>query len=228
MVTILIVEDDFLNRRLMKKVLLESGYKIYEAKNRPEALEVLKSEKIDFAILDINLGNAQDDGILLGSDLSQKFDLPFIYLSGYDNNEVLDKAVATAPYTYLTKPFRKTDLIAAIELGIKKHSVSPRKKPCLLLRDDDFSVEVPIEDICFVEADKNYLKYHTDRKIYKSRSTIKQLLAVLPLNTFVQTHRAFVVNRNKINKFNIRTIVVNDVEIPISRTYVDELVKMLK
>ena len=42
--TILLVEDDFLNRRLSKKVLLENGYDVFEAKNTQEALDILKKE----------------------------------------------------------------------------------------------------------------------------------------------------------------------------------------
>lgn len=228
MTKLLIVEDDFLNRRLMKKVLGENGYEIAEAKTQDEALDYLNREQVDFVVLDINLGSGKDDGISLGNELSARYNIPFIYLSGYDNNEILEKAVETSPYTYLTKPFRQTDLIAAIELGLKKHRLHTRKQLTLLLKDDDYSVEVPVEDICYVVADRNYLMYHTEKKVYKSRSTIKQLLEVLPLSTFIQTHRAFVVNKHKIDKFNIRTIVVNNAQIPISKTYVDDLLKMLK
>ena len=41
---ILLVEDDFLNRRLSKKALLENNYKVIEAKNANEVLEILKKE----------------------------------------------------------------------------------------------------------------------------------------------------------------------------------------
>ena len=60
--TILIVEDDFLNRRLTKKVLQENGYQTLEAKNANEALAILNKELVDLAILDINLGDGEMDG----------------------------------------------------------------------------------------------------------------------------------------------------------------------
>ena len=53
--SILLVEDDFLNRRLSKKILMESGFEVFEAKNTSIALDLLKKESIDLAILDINL-----------------------------------------------------------------------------------------------------------------------------------------------------------------------------
>lgn len=44
--TILIVEDDFLNRRLIKKVLQENEYHTLEAKNADEALSILNKEAL--------------------------------------------------------------------------------------------------------------------------------------------------------------------------------------
>ena len=40
--SILLVEDNFLNRRLSKKVLADNGYLVYEAKNAKETHEILK------------------------------------------------------------------------------------------------------------------------------------------------------------------------------------------
>ena len=45
--TILLVEDDFLNRRFTKKILSENGYAVSEAKNSKEALEILQKESIN-------------------------------------------------------------------------------------------------------------------------------------------------------------------------------------
>src|SRR5690606_4183357 len=106
MKTILLVEDNFLNRRLSKKVLTENNYRILEAKNAVEALEILKKESIDLAILDINLGENEKDGITLGGQIKEKFSVPFIYLTAYENPEIIKKAVSTTPYSYLTKPFK--------------------------------------------------------------------------------------------------------------------------
>lgn len=225
--TILIVEDDFLNRRLVKKVLSANEYQVLEAKNAAEATVLLNRESLAFVILDINLGQEERDGISLGQEIKDKYHVPFIYLTAYDNTEMLSRAVDTSPYSYLTKPFKHTDLVAAIELGIRKFAQQTKRKPSLTLRDGEFNVEVPIEEICYIEADKNYLLYYTPQRVYKNRCTIKQVLEVLPLSTFVQTHRAYIVNKNKIDKFNIKNIVVNNDIIPISKTFLDDLNRLL-
>ena len=69
---IMIVEDDFLNRRLTKKILQENGYAVLEAKNADEAMAILNKELVDLAILDINLGDGEMDGITLGTLIQNK------------------------------------------------------------------------------------------------------------------------------------------------------------
>ncbi|MFT4062172.1 MAG: LytTR family DNA-binding domain-containing protein, partial [Edaphocola sp.] len=82
-----------------------------------------------------------------------------------------------------------------------------------------YSVQLPAEDINYIESDGNYCLFHTDEKVYKNRSTIKQIMEMLPGNTFVQVHRAYVVNKTKIEKFNPKNVIVQNTEVPVSRNY---------
>lgn len=219
--TILLVEDDFLNRRLSKKLLLENGYTVFEAKNTNEAIEILKKESITLAILDINLGENEKDGISLGQYIKDKYSLPFIYLTAYDNSDIIRSAVATFPYSYLTKPFKKSDLIASVEISIRQ-SVQ-RSNPKIVVKHDGYSVSLAIEDINYIESVGNYLLFHTNDKKYKSRSTIKQIVEELSDDIFVQVHRAYVVNKTKIEKHRITSIIVKGAEIPVSKNHMDKI-----
>lgn len=215
--TILLVEDDFLNRRLSKKTLRENGYLVLEAKNAKEAFEVLKKEMVDLAIFDINLGKNQQDGISLGQYIQEKLHLPFIYLTAYENPEIVGRAVATLPYSYLTKPFKSVDLITAVALAIRQSA--GKHVPKILVKEEDYNVALPIDEINYIESDGNYLLFYTDEKVYKYRSTIKQIIGTLPKNVFVQVHRAYVVNKAKIEKSTCKSVVVNGTEIPVSKKF---------
>lgn len=219
---ILVVEDDFLNRRLTKKILQENGYQVLEAKNADEALAILNKELVDLAILDINLGDGEMDGISLGNLIQNEQKVPFIYLTAYENAKVISEAVATSPYSYLTKPFKNSDLVASVELAIIKSAKEDRPKPTILVKDCEYKVELPLEDINYIESEGNYLLFHTDKKIFKCRSTIAQIIEVLPTTKFLQVHRAFIVNKDKIEKYNSKSVVVKGVEIPISKKDVFE------
>jgi DNA-binding LytR/AlgR family response regulator len=214
---ILVVEDDFLNRRLTKKVLQENGYQVLEAKNADEALAILDKELVDLAILDINLGDGEMDGISLGKLIQNKQKVPFIYLTAYENAKIISEAVATSPYSYLTKPFKNSDLVASVELAIIKSIKEDKPKPTILVKDGEYKVALPIEDINYITSEGNYLVFNTDKKTYKYRSTIEQILKVLPSVSFVQIHRAYIVNKNKVEKFNTKSVVVGNEEIPLSK-----------
>lgn len=215
---ILLVEDDFLNRRLTKKVLQENEYQVMEAKNAQEALTILDKESIDLAILDINLGDGEIDGISLGNLIQNKQKVPFIYLTAYENAKIISEAVATSPYSYLTKPFKNSDLIASVELAIIKSAKDDKPKPSIQVKDNEFKVELPCEEINYIESEGNYLLFHTDKKTFKTRSTIEQILKVLP-SSFTQVHRAFIVNKAKVQKYNSKFVVVKDIEIPVTKSF---------
>lgn len=223
MKTILLVEDNFLNRRLSKKILTENGYFVFEAKNANEALDILKKESITLVILDINLGENEQNGISLGQKIKAQFPVPFIYLTAYENPEIIEKAVTTSPYSYLTKPFKNSDLIASIEIAIRKSANEPKLQPTVLLKDGDYNIRIPAENINYIESDGNYLLFHTDEKTYKIRYTIKKMLEELSDSLFVQIHRAYIVNKSKIKKFNSKSVMIGETAIPVSDNYFENL-----
>jgi len=225
MKTILLVEDDFLNRRLSKKILTENGYRVLEAKNAKETLETLRKEQISLAILDINLGEDEQDGISIGQQIKDRYAVPFIYVTAYDNSEVINRAVATTPYSYLTKPFKNVDLIASVEVAIRQSG--KKHIPKISVKDGDYTTELPINEINYIESDGNYLLFHTDKQTYTSRSTLRQVLEELSESTFVQVHRAYVVNKTKIEKFDRKTVIIQNTEIPVSKNYIEGITKGL-
>lgn len=217
---ILLVEDDFLNRRLSKKALLEQNYSVLEAKNAKEALDILKKETIDLAILDINLGENEQDGISLGQLIQDKYAVPFIYLTAFETSEIIERAVSTVPYSYLIKPFKHVDLLTSVAIAIKQFG--KKYVPKIAVKDNDFTVELSVDSINYIESEGNYLFFHTDEKVYKLRMTVKQVLEQLSENTFIQVHRAYVINKTKIEKFNQKSVIIHNTEIPVSKNFVDE------
>ena len=219
--TILLVEDDYLNRRLTKKILLKSGYRVLESKNTDEALHIIDQEKIDLAILDINLGEDKQEGITLGQQIKDQHRFPFIYITAYANIPTLRKASATKPYSYLTKPLKEIDLIASVEIAIGHSSPFLQTKLISLIsvKLEDHFVDLALAAIDYIEANGNYLLCFSAGKVYRYRSTIKQLLALPSDVTFVQIHRGFLVNKNKIEKYNAKNVFVNQKTITVSRNY---------
>lgn len=221
-ISILIVEDDFLNSRSLKKALLSQGYKVFEARNTTEAKLLLRTEETDLIILDINLGTNDIDGVTLGGFIREKYDLPFIYITAYETAEIVSKAVGTAPLAYLTKPFKGIDVITAVELAVPQILMRRDHTQIIILKEDDYYIRVPIPRIDFIKSDGNYLFVNIKGKFYRCRSTIKQMMELLPADQFIQTHRAFIVNRNSIQSYQTKCFLINGECIPISKSFIND------
>ena len=64
---ILHVEDNFENRILVRRLLLSEGYRILEAENAGKALELLKTNRPDLILMDINMPDM--DGYTLTNEI---------------------------------------------------------------------------------------------------------------------------------------------------------------
>ena len=84
-----------------------------------DALPILDSKKVDLVMLDINL-DGELSGIDLAIQLDQDYDIPFIYLTSYADNDTIAKASATFPASYLVKPFKENDLAPAVKIALAK------------------------------------------------------------------------------------------------------------
>lgn len=226
--TILLVEDNFLNRRLIKKILTEQGYHILESQNSGEALEILENNSVNLAILDINLGEDEMNGIHLGQFIKDKYDIPFIYLTAYETPEIINQAIVTKPCSYITKPFKQIDLIISVEIALQQTSgkdlKSEEQTNYIVVKDGDYNIRILFTDIDYIESEGNYLLIFSNNEVYRYRSTLKQVLDILPDHIFVQTHRAFVINKNKIQKYSSKEVILEKISIPVSKKYVDNLI----
>jgi len=87
--------------------------------------------------------------------------------------------------------------------------------------------KVSLDDILFIEVEGKYSALQVRERKYNVKASLKDLLHKLPSNRFVRVSRNFVVNLNQIQHIDTfqYTVKVGDLEIPISRTYKEELMR---
>jgi CheY-like chemotaxis protein len=111
---VLIVEDEPLISMTVEDMLSELGYEIAGVAARiDEALALIEREQIDGALLDVNLGADKIDPV---ADLLAQKGCPFVFTTG-DGPAGLPASHADRPY--VAKPFRLTDLEAALAAAIR-------------------------------------------------------------------------------------------------------------
>lgn len=116
---VLIVEDDKEIREGVQIYLQSQGYKVFQAADGIEGLEVLKKEEIHLAIIDIMMPRM--DGIRMTMKLREKYDFPIIMLSA--KSEEVDKITGLniGADDYVTKPFTPMELMARVNSQIRRY-----------------------------------------------------------------------------------------------------------
>lgn len=118
---ILIVEDEAVVSLDIARRLEKMGYEVVDrVASGEEALEVIKQERPDLVLMDINL-QGEMDGIQTATILYKEHNLPVIYLTAYAGESTLQGAKESKPYGYILKPFKERELRAAIEIAISRH-----------------------------------------------------------------------------------------------------------
>ena len=113
---ILIVEDELIVARDIRKTLERNGFKIAGVARAVEkALSIIEEAAPWLVLVDIFLKGNQT-GIDLAKHLNEKC-IPFIYISANSNQQVLEAAKATNPFGFIVKPFREKDLLVTIDIA---------------------------------------------------------------------------------------------------------------
>ena len=116
---ILIVEDDKEIREGVEIYLKSQGYKVFQARDGVEGLEILDREEIHLAIVDIMMPRM--DGIQMTLKLREKYDFPVIMLSA--KSEEVDKitGLGLGADDYVTKPFAPMELMARVNSQLRRY-----------------------------------------------------------------------------------------------------------
>ena len=117
--TILIVEDDREIRQGVEIFLKGQGYRVLQAENGLEGLEIIGREKVDLAIVDVMMPKM--DGITMVIRLRESHDFPVIFLSA--KSEEVDKIMGLnmGADDYITKPFTPMELLARVNSQLRRY-----------------------------------------------------------------------------------------------------------
>lgn len=123
MARILIVEDEVVISRGIQYRLQNLGYGIAgKAYTGEEAVMLAEQTHPDLVLMDIHLAGEMD-GIEAAGSIQAQNDIPVIYLTAYDDDEILQRAKLTKPFGFLLKPFDDANLRIAIEMALYKHKM---------------------------------------------------------------------------------------------------------
>lgn len=118
MFKVLVVDDDFDCRTMVKTILESSGYEALDAASGPIALELLKSTTVDLIVLDIMMPEMTGyDVVVRLKQRPETQNIPVVMLTAKGDPE--DLIIGYKDYGvdyYITKPFTTRQLLAGIKL----------------------------------------------------------------------------------------------------------------
>lgn len=107
---VLLAEDETVLRNLQTRILTKHGYTVISVENGTQALNIIQSEHIDVAILDVNMGSGPS-GLDVLAELKKSHPEIRTIVSSGDVDEIYSHDRSQQPDVYLAKPFRMTALI---------------------------------------------------------------------------------------------------------------------
>ncbi|WDF48209.1 response regulator transcription factor [Chryseobacterium sp. KACC 21268] len=214
-VKILIVEDEVLIADYINDILESNGCsRISMAHSVTEAREKMETFQPDIILMDINL-EGHYEGIEL-SKLKRK-DASVIFITGQSDSKTVEDALSISPDSYLTKPIREIELITALKIIINK-----KQKQYLFVKDGYADIKLIIQDIIYIEVDRNYLDIFTINRKVTVRKTLQEFGKELP-STFKQIHRSIVINTDLIEEISSDEVLVKGFRLPVSRHFKQNL-----
>jgi two-component system cell cycle sensor histidine kinase/response regulator CckA len=123
--TILVVDDEPEIRKLVSAMLSTSGYQIILADTGEQAIKLFRKQPnaIDLLLTDVVAPGMA--GPTLADQLTElKPDLKVLFMSGYDNRQIVQKYVVEKGYMLLPKPFTMQQLDQKVGEALKGSRVS--------------------------------------------------------------------------------------------------------
>ena len=191
-----------------------------------DAMRVIRENKIDLCFLDIQMPEL--NGLELARIIPAQTKI--IFTTAFSQYAI--EGYKVEAIDYLLKPISYQSFLKSATKAAK--SINERtplmgEKRMFYVKSDYKLIKVCLDDILYVEGDKDYVKFYVEgeEKPVLSLLNLKRVEEWLPKPEFMRTHRSFIVHVAKARSVDRSHFVIGDVHIPISETYKAEVNKFL-
>lgn len=115
---VLVVDDDQLIVATLSEGLRDAGYQVVEAHDGAQAIERVRTEGADLAILDVRM--PEMSGIEVAQWLRANTAVPFMFLSAYGEQEIVSQAVREGALSYLVKPVDVEQILPVVASAMSR------------------------------------------------------------------------------------------------------------
>jgi DNA-binding LytR/AlgR family response regulator len=135
---------------------------------------------------------------------------------------------------YLLKPFNFQRFEKSVTKAVEYRNFLKSQSPIinqpitsLFVKVEYSVVQIPFNDILYIEGFDDYIKIHTAGKTILTLLSMRNVLEMLSPARFLRVHRSFIVATDKIEQLRARKIIVGERAIPVGETYLPALKKWI-
>jgi two-component system, LytTR family, response regulator len=250
---VLVVDDEAPARRKILRLLRsETGVQVVgEADSGESAISAVEKHRPDLAFLDVQMPGMDGFAVIRHIASTPGAQLPrIVFVTAHDQYAL--RAFEVHAFDYLLKPVAEERFREALRRAREQHARSSdgfasrlnemieqmqreRAFPDrMLVHEDTRAVFVPVRDISWIEADRNYLILHCAGKTHTLRGTLDSVQNTLDPKLFVRVNRGSLVRLDAIQELlpwfhgEYKVILHDKTEIRWSRRYVSQRPELLK
>ena len=195
-----------------------------------EALVFASQHPIDVLLLDIDMPG------MSGLELRRQLDIipACIYITAHPEFAV--ESFELSALDFLVKPLKADRFAAAMDR--LENYLNMRSKASLLdhtlggdtlfIKDGHEHFKIQLQEIIYLEALRDYTGIVTAKKKYCVLSTLGNLLGEKAFTSFVRIHRSYAVQKHFIKKVTPKEVFINEISLPVGRSYKDGLAELIK
>lgn len=225
-IKILIIEDEVLIAEHIKDYLTGFGFgQIYLAHSKNTAIQAIEHIAPDLILLDLHL-QAPKDGLDIAKYIDARENPPYIFITANADIFIVQEAIQTKAFGYITKPIKKVDLFANVQIALKS-AIKP-STAFLMVKENNETVKLNYDDILYIESNSNYITIYTKNKKIITRQSLEWAELQLAKSQFIRIHRSFIINLHAVERMSAKSVYINQTEIPVSRTHSAKIGEYIK
>ena len=223
---VLIVDDEALARRFLRRLLVRDGAvgEIRECANGIAARDEIARDPPDIMFLDVEMPGLSGAD-LLGS-LAPDAAPVTIFTTAYSEHAI--RAFELAACDYLLKPFDEARFAKALRRA-KSLAAGARRGAKLAVRAGGRTLLLAPEQILSVASEDNYVRIRVEGRSLLHRATLEAVARTLKDPNVLRTHRGFLVNMAHVREVaprsgrGLQVILTDGSTAPVSRRYRDRV-----
>lgn len=217
----IIIDDEPSSQNVLKSFIDKINYLdvLHVCNNALEALDFLKNNAVDLLFLDINMPH------LSGVSFYKSLKKPpkVIFTTAY--SEYALEGFEVEAIDYLLKPFSFERFVKAVT---KVKALNDNKTDYILLKSDKKLHQIKTDDIYFIEGLGDYIKVHLKSTYLVTYKSLTKMNNLLPKSDFIQVHKSFIINKNKLDYIEGNLAVVNTNKIPLGQKFKSNFLNNIK